>query len=101
MDGVGEMNELLEDIILSRHDAKPISQSMTYNFLLMGAIGWTIQNIANWLMLDQSGIETLTVAVYGLLTFIGALLGIMRRSGIRVPSWMIEAIEAVLSRQQK
>jgi hypothetical protein len=95
------MNEILEEIVTSRPGAKPLSQSMTFHWLVVGAIGWTIQNLAAWLTLDQSDTATLAAGVFGFLTFVGALLGIMRRRGIRVPDWLVELIETALQGKLK
>lgn len=89
------MNVLINEIITSVPGAKPLQDSMTARWLLLMAVGWTAQNIVAWLHLDQSTEATIVVGLLGLLSFAGALLGVMRRSGIRVPDWLIEILEAV------
>lgn len=89
------MNTLVTDILESRPDAKPLAESMTARWLLVMAAGWAAQNLSAWLSLDQSTETTIVAGLLGFVSFLGALLGVMRRSGIRVPDWLVEILEAV------
>lgn len=89
------MNTLIADILESRPDAKPLAESMTARWVLVMTVGWAAQNITAWLSLDQSVEATIVAGLLGLVSFVGALIGVMRRSGIRVPDWLIEVLEAV------
>lgn len=95
------MNKLVSEIIDSRPDAKPLSESMTAHWLFVMAAGWTAQNIVAWLSLDQSSTATIVTGLLGFVSFLGALLGIMRRSGIRVPEWLVEFLDDVTKEEPK
>lgn len=89
------MSVLIDEIITSEPGAKPLMQSLSARGILLLAVGWAAQNIVAWLHLDQSTETTIVVGLLGFVSFVGALLGVMRRSGIKVPDWLIEILEAI------
>lgn len=95
------MSTILSDIVESSPDAKALKDSMTARWLVVMAVGWTAQNIVAWLHLDQSLTATVATGLLGLISFVGALIGIMRRSGIRVPGWLVAFIDAVQNEERK
>lgn len=88
------MNNLVREIVTSGPDAKPLTESSTIRWATLMAVGWATQNIVAWLQLDQSTAATVTAGLLGFITFAGALAGTMRRSGIRVPDWVVEILVA-------
>lgn len=95
------MNVLIDEIITSVPGAKPLQDSMTARWLLLMSVGWAAQNIVAWLHLDQSTETTIVVGLLGFVSFLAALLGVMRRSGIKVPDWLIEILEAVKEEERQ
>lgn len=95
------MNGLINDIITSSPDAKPLVDSLTARWVFITAAGWAAQNIVSWLELDQSTTTTVVAGLIGFVSFLGALVGIMRREGIKVPDWLIEILEAINKEPQK
>lgn len=95
------MNVLIDEIITAEPGAKPLMQSLSARGIMLLAVGWAAQNIVAWLHLDQSTETTVVVGLLGFVSFIGALLGVMRRSGIRVPDWLIASLEAVQNEESK
>lgn len=89
------MNKIVTDIITSSPDAKSLTDSMTARWVFVGAVGWAAQNISAWLQLDQSTTVTVTAGIFGFVTFLGALVGIMRRKGIAVPLWIVAVLESL------
>lgn len=89
------MSTLIDEIIASAPDAKPLTQSLSARGILLLAVGWAAQNIIAWLHLDQSTETTIVVSLLGFVSSLGALIGVMRRSGIKVPDWMIDILESV------
>lgn len=88
------MNTLVAEIIDARPDAKPLRDSLSARWVVVMAAGWAAQNIVAWLALDQSMVATITAGLLGLVSFLGALVGVMRRADIRVPDWLVDALEA-------
>lgn len=95
------MNKLITDIVTSVPEAKPLADSMTARWIFVGAVGWTAQNITAWLQLDQSTAVTIAAGIFGLVTFVGALVGTMRRKGIKVPSWLVDLLESIAKEDNK
>jgi hypothetical protein len=88
------MNTLITEILTADPDAKPLRDSLTARWLVVMAAGWAAQNLGAWLALDQSTTATLATGLLGLVSFLGALVGVMRRAGIRVPDWLHDLLSA-------
>lgn len=88
------MNALLTDIVSADPTAKPLRDSLSARWVVVMAAGWAAQNIVAWLELDQSTETTIVAGLLGLVSFLGALVGVMRRADIRVPDWLANFLEA-------
>lgn len=95
------MSALIDEIVTSTPGAKPLVQSLSARGILLLAVGWAAQNIVAWLHLDQSTETTIVIGLLGFVSFVVSLIGVMRRSGVRVPDWLIELLEAMQKEESK
>lgn len=95
------MSAMIDEIITYEPYAKPLMQSLSARGIMLLAVGWAAQNIVAWLALDQSMVATITAGLLGLVSFIGALVGVMRRADIRVPDWLVDVLENMTSEAPK